>query len=592
MVFVRFFSVRVIVLLLVLINLVRLSVYAQIEICGYRPFQTIHAESGMQDLPVVRLIGPRKGSATGVALIRTSQPPIRRLRASMTTLQSADQPRMSIPSRRIKLYYASRGLDFGPKKGKPQNGASPYFDALLSSHEQHDDPVQPIYIHLPLPKGVPAGDFHGELQVRTAQGQARIPVHLTITPFTVPDGPDRIGWVDMLQSPDSVAYRYGVPLYSARHLKLLEPSMRKLANLGSRVMHVPVVARTNFGNDESMIPMDLRTIDFSGFERYFAAYRRIIGNPCRIVLYVDEQGHKTPPYWTPPGGPRDGSTEPVAAAYDHTHKAQWKALMDGIRQRVVAAGIEESAILLGWIGDDRTYGERVAYWQEIAPYARWVHFTHGRGDPPVRDSEVLEVAGMPVAYRVLPYPPRNGELYPGGWELPLLQVTSMRHISRPYVPVLNYRSFGPVSVSGRDRKRRYRGFSRLGLDFWRVATPGGEERFLLKRFVRWHNLQRDNAKSITVPGAKGALPTVRYLNLWEGIQENEAALLIEQALAQDPVVLSDDLKQQAENALAAWRSVRYCKSSQWRSDDEDDFVNWATVIDNLYTVAALLQEAL
>lgn len=572
---------------------------AQVTIGPYDPSATIHAGTEPLDHGSVRMVGPRNGSATGLVIVRASNGSPGRVNARVTHLRNLQNPHEDVAGE-VQILYASRGQDFGPDARRPNVGNFRYFDALTPQPVPHTEPVQPIYLHLPTRETMTPGHYRGEVEVNAPNGSRTLEVMLTITPFVVPKPADRIAWVDMLQSPDSIAYRYGVPLYSPEHIQLLEPSLHMLANLGSRVMHVTVLAQTNFGNDEAMIPMDHQRIDFSGFEAYFAKYQEIVGAPTLIVLYVDEQGHTRPPHWTPHGGQRDGRTAPIQAAYDEAHREPWQALMDGLHQRITASGIKESAILLGWIGDDRNYDDRVAYWQEIAPYARWVQFTHARGDPAVGNEETLMVGSMPVGYRILPYTPQgwgeNAQPRDGGWDLPMIHATSMRFYNNQSSPVPYFRVQGPVSVQEENRNRRYRGFARLGLDFWPVEIPAGGQGRLLKRFERWHNLQRFTAPAITVPGPEGALPTARYLNLWEGIQENEAALLIEKTLAERGETFTEEQREMATNTLRAWREARGtgkfrsdAGNHDWDNDDPEIPADWMQRVQNLFVLASRLQ---
>lgn len=572
-----------------------LKALAQVTIGPFDPSATIHAGTEPFEHSAVRMVGARNGSATGLVIVRVPNGTPGRVNARVSHLRNVHNHHEDIAGE-VQILYGSRGQDFGPAARRPGGGDFRYFDALTPQPEPHKEPVQPIYLHLPIRERMTPGYYRGEVVVSSQQGSRTLEVLLTITPFVVPQPADRIAWVDMLQSPDSIAYRYGVPLYSPEHMRLLEPSFHMLANLGSRVMHVTVLAQTNFGNDEAMIPMDRQRIDFSGFEAYFEQYRRIIGPPTLIVLYVDEQGHERAPRWTPTRSRRDGRAEPIEAAYDEPHREQWQSLMDGLHQRITAAGIDESAILLGWIGDDRNYADRVAYWQEIAPYARWVQFTHARGDPGVGNEETLRVGSMPVGYRILPYAPRNAPTREGGWDLPMIHATSMRFYNNQSSPVPYFRIQGPVSVQEESRHRRYRGFARIGLDFWPVEIPAGGQGRLLKRFERWHNLQRFTAPAITVPGPQGALPTARYLNLWEGIQENEAALLIEKTMAERGETFTEEQREMATNTLRAWREARNAGkfrsdagNHDWDNDDPELPADWMQRVQDLFVLASRLQ---
>jgi hypothetical protein len=106
------------------------------------------------------------------------------------------------------------------------------------------------------------------------------------------------------------------------------------------------------------------------------------------------------------------------------------------------------------------------------------------------------------------------------------------------------------------------GPGRIGLDFWPVlqSPPGGGRDMhrgsntISARYPEssWHqlNLQRC-CEALVAPGPDGALPTVRYEVIREGIQECEARIAIERVLV-DPALrsaLGSDLAARCEKLL-------------------------------------------
>ena len=57
----------------------------------------------------------------------------------------------------------------------------------------------------------------------------------------------------MMQSPDTLAEEYKVPLWSEKHWAMIADSMRYIGEIGSRVVHIPLIAQTNSGNEQSMV---------------------------------------------------------------------------------------------------------------------------------------------------------------------------------------------------------------------------------------------------------------------------------------------------------------------------------------------------
>jgi hypothetical protein len=97
------------------------------------------------------------------------------------------------------------------------------------------------------------------------------------------------------------------------------------------------------------------------------------------------------------------------------------------------------------------------------------------------------------------------------------------------------------------------GFGRVGLDYWPV-----DGRPLIGRHERWETLYRDNPRAIAVAGPDGALPTVRYQMLREGVQEAEARIVIAGALAREDAeeTLGADLAKRCRDLLDQRRAAR------------------------------------
>ena len=73
--------------------------------------------------------------------------------------------------------------------------------------------------------------------------------------------------MELVQSPDTLAVEYQVPFWSEKHWAMIADSMRYMGEIGSRVVHIPLIAETNSGNEQSMV----RWIPWSGSG---------IGSPC------------------------------------------------------------------------------------------------------------------------------------------------------------------------------------------------------------------------------------------------------------------------------------------------------------------------
>jgi hypothetical protein len=137
---------------------------------------------------------------------------------------------------------------------------------------------------------------------------------------------------------------------------------------------------------------------------------------------------------------------------------------------------------------------------------------------------------VPVAYTSAVWHPRFIS-YDGtsrqGWKSPRLRVQFARDVSDLY-PLTTFRLIGEHNIGGDQR-----GFARFGADLWPVveAEMGARTR-VYQRYPKasWRNL---NIKvALLGPGPEGPVATARFEALREGIQQCEARIFIEQALAE------------------------------------------------------------
>ncbi|GAH43323.1 unnamed protein product, partial [marine sediment metagenome] len=116
------------------------------------------------------------------------------------------------------------------------------------------------------------------------------------------------------------------------------------------------------------------------------------------------------------------------------------------------------------------------------------------------------------------------------------------HEGRKYVMTQFQRTHVPLPIvycrfmGERNLQGNQNGFGRFGVDFWPVLKDKyGRKRGDLKhRYPKsgWQNLDW-MLTSLTHPGPEGALTTVRFEMLREGVQECEARILIERAFTDE-----------------------------------------------------------
>jgi len=516
-----------------------------LQVWNADPLQEISDRTGYGDpfssLRPIRLVGTRNGACSGQVVV-SSNGGLKGVTASVSDLTRTGGGG-AVPREALQVRYGARARVPGDEKGRLRE--LHYFD-ILADQPLRDTQVQPIWVTVNIPADARPGEYRGTLTVRPGgEKPVEVPLRLTVCGWKLPDPGDFVTHVSLLQSPESVALKYKVPLWSRRHFELLEKSLALLGQVGNKVVYITVVRRTHFGNEHGMIRFRRAAggryePDFSVFDKYLGLYAKHVGRPAVLCLYVWEPNMNTrrgrlkevPLTLVEPTGKMVEWSQPMYGA--EGSEALWKAVMEGVRQRVMLRRWSEECIVLGVVVDNRPHPTTVKLFKKIAPYARWAFFTHGRGDPRPKDGKWI-VQGMAVGYYEtsgggarLRYPLGERLLY--GWNQPYLRAGSMRGFLLAYSPLGSYRNIAEATVTG-----NCRGFGRFGLDFWPLSgTADARRAGILGRYRTNNtldiNLMRDNPRSIVSPGPDGATATVRFEMLREGIQECEARIFIEKAL--------------------------------------------------------------
>ena len=169
---------------------------------------TVTDDSQPRPGDTLHLAAPRGGHATGVIVVRGA-PAAAQARLGRDGLR---QGRAHQLDDAVAILYGSRHSDLGPDRGR-DDSQSPYYDVLAPAPVEATQ-VLPIYVHVVIPEDARPGTYSGTIEVRGARASKSFDLRVDVSSFVLPPPQDRLAWVDMLQSPDSVAYRYGVPLYS------------------------------------------------------------------------------------------------------------------------------------------------------------------------------------------------------------------------------------------------------------------------------------------------------------------------------------------------------------------------------------------
>jgi hypothetical protein len=419
-----------------------------------------------------------------------------------------------------------------------------------------------------------------------------IPVRLTVEDWTLPDTQDFRTWVELIESPDTLALEYGLTPWSDKHFEMIAQAMRHAGRAGSRVLYVPVICRTNLGNDESMVrwirkpsrsaqgfeaqPDGSWDWDFSVMDRYLDTAARSMGRPKIVCFWVWETfmfpGTGDAKTWEEyrPGqrparladvpqeyigrGPKVTVLDSVAGK---THaeflphilapesKEIWRPLFAALRKRMEARGWTD-AMMLGTPSDVVLRKEHFALYNEIAPGVPWVNHSH------FDLSRTYDAGGAKLGYYstvidvLFPGYPEDGRHY--GWKSPVLHAHLRSRWGRDFFPLTIWRHVAEVNIAGDQR-----GVARLGADFWKSVKDKGGRRIgrAFDRFPEAGWRSNDLCSSLLAPGKDGPVATVRYEMTREGVQECEARIFIERALTDDALKtrLGSDLATRAQDAL-------------------------------------------
>ena len=528
----------------------------------------------------IELVAPRNGVASG-AVVVVAGDRLERVQAAASALRH-EEGGATIPPQRIEVRYATRSQsvdqDYSPD-GDPGDA----FNHLLDRHVP-DTRIQPVWFTVNVPADATPGTYRGTARV---QPGGTVPIKLTVTEWESPDPIDFTPHVGLLHSPDTIARHYEVDKWSQQHFALMRQSLELLGHVGNNTLYLPMVNKTHFGNNETIVRWvphgDGHRPDFTALDHYLRLYDHYAGEPSVFCLYMWENAwrdDRAPETLEVTGfDPQGGGKASIELPYygEEGSEDYWRPLIEGIKQRIEAIGWDTDVLMIGVVGDGMPNEQTRAFFDEVAPDVKWASFTHARGHASPQGG-VAEREGLKFGYRVLPYAPRmdrpRDDRYLANWRQDFLQATSMRSFNSNEPVRFRYLPYG--SIAGGTRGHNYRGFDRIGMDFWSV--DGGA---LIGNYHRWHNLYRGNHRAFTAPGPRGAMGSVLIEKLREGLQETEAQIAIERVMLDDELrdELDSELRERIESLLRersemvndAWDSPENAPETPWREQTEKLF---------------------
>ncbi|NLW50868.1 MAG: hypothetical protein GXY85_08530 [Candidatus Brocadiaceae bacterium] len=529
-----------------------------------------------EPLRPVSLAGARNGAFSRTLMVGSD----RAIEGLTVRVSDLEGPGGVIPASAVRVRYAVPWGDNGSLRARSSMG---YVDAELgclletapdvipptpsaTSRELVQGAVTAVWLTVQVPRDAAADTYRGTVTVSAAgQTPVDVPLELRVCDWTLADPQDFHVWTEIVQSPDTLALEYETPFWSERHWELIGQSFRLVRDSGTRIVYVPLIAQSNLGNAESMVRW-LRNedgsydYDFSVMDRYLDTAEANLG-PLKMVVFPvweaymarkdDFQGRGYHKQFMETNGRFAGNTGPVVTVLDRatgqtenvvlpwfgepgTHET-WTPLFDQLRSRLAARGLDDK-MLIGMMNDACPSEQDVAFLAQVAPGIRWAVAAHGT------------YVKADFGYRAIVYVRTGHEKSLMGWkQSEVLAYFNRDNRLESQEPAL-WRTLPTFALAG-----SWRGVGRIGGDFWKVIRNKRGERSgrVPERYPQsnWRNL--DIYTAVLAPTERGVAVTTRYEHLREGVQEGEARVVVERAVADDALRarLGADLAERCERAL-------------------------------------------
>jgi hypothetical protein len=557
----------------------------------------------------IRICGMRNGAYSGVAVV-SSDSVLSNVTAAVSDLSMGQHV---IPASAVRTAYPGIGFAADALNATAPTTIEPAEDRERTG----ENAIQPVWVIAQIPRDATPGLYRGTLSVSvTGQKSMSVPVELKVVGnWVVPDPRDFVTFVGIHESPDTVAMQYKVPLWSEAHWQHLDKIYELLAQVATKDIYLPILAKTHLSNEQSMVRWVRQRdgtyrYDFTILERYLDMALKHLGKVPVIGLYVHDYGFRVTSH-------TDRLVVPCVTRVDATTgkmdellppewgtpeaRAFWKPVIDGAREILKQRGVEKS-MMFAMAANNQVRQECLEDLKSLYPEVLWVNRTHyfaaaaGRGKMRQGFGLIANVSGATA----VSFQPDQWEKH-CGWRSP----KPIINFPRNFVTLKRYP--GPYRVfaegtllSGTMGWRggpAGRGLGHIGADFWPVIKGSGRRgpQTLIGRYVFWHSLSMKTVvTSILAPGPEGPLATARHQLMREALQEGEVSIFTREALLDEAkrVKLGAELEARCralclERTWALWYYSHHASYSTIFSQRQ-----WEDLSEKLYLVAAEVAAAL
>jgi hypothetical protein len=432
----------------------------------------------------------------------------------------------------------------------------------------------PIWIKVRVPADAPAGEYQGTLTIRaTGSRPVAVPVQLRVADWTLPKPADFVTHVGLIQSPDTLALKYKVPLWSDAHFKLVEKSCTYMGELGGKVAYIYLTTGTWHGNRQTTVywvkqPDGSYTYDFRVFDRYLDLVQKYL-KPEVVCLYVYhyQSGSKGRVSVLDPGSGQVSDLETPVYGPTPEAVAFWKPVMTEVNARLQKRGLGGKAhlgmvvegglavdALRNW--DPKGMRPAVDLFKDVWPEGKWTQIAHQGGGG--KDG----IYGAPLGYVMTVlgnFSPYRSKLW-GSPDLPLVLIKHFR--AHPVIDLRPTAERGSLFWAAEVAMGETHGIGPLGVDFWNLTAEergdraggstapleGGHGNFRMYLFT---------TAALLAPGPEGPVSTARFEMFREGLQACEARAVVEKALGDEASRqrLGDPLAKRCQDVLKERRQA-------------------------------------